>query len=268
MAKAKEEEDQRRTAEQKRLREEKDKIDREQALNSQQQGEAVKEAIDKPQRKNPIDTGRSGGIGNAISAFNQAQTAPETAAPRKEPIKLPKQPVDESRPVLENNVPVTKQSDVPVAKQPDVIPPKQQESEQEIAATVPPPEAFSSSEPIKEVSSNGTHQETVVEQPHVEEQIYSNINYENTAGSQQTAANNSAQAETAKADGDQMAFVSALVGNEETDLSEYIEDTGIKAIALYDYQATADDEISFDPNDIISHIEQAIHFKDRFLMPN
>ena len=30
---------------------------------------------------------------------------------------------------------------------------------------------------------------------------------------------------------------------------------GICAIALYDYQAMADDEISFDPNDIITNIE-------------
>merc|ERR1711913_139330 len=30
---------------------------------------------------------------------------------------------------------------------------------------------------------------------------------------------------------------------------------GISAIALYDYQAMADDEISFDPNDIITNIE-------------
>ncbi|XKL64625.1 hypothetical protein PGB90_004711 [Kerria lacca] len=32
-------------------------------------------------------------------------------------------------------------------------------------------------------------------------------------------------------------------------------DTGYKAIALYDYQASADDEISFDPDDVITHIE-------------
>merc|ERR1712059_133120 len=30
---------------------------------------------------------------------------------------------------------------------------------------------------------------------------------------------------------------------------------GISAIALYDYQAMAEDEISFDPNDLISNIE-------------
>ncbi|XP_050303020.1 src substrate cortactin isoform X2 [Anthonomus grandis grandis] len=34
-----------------------------------------------------------------------------------------------------------------------------------------------------------------------------------------------------------------------------IVDTGITAIALYDYQAAADDEISFDPDDLITHIE-------------
>ncbi|CAH1968015.1 unnamed protein product [Acanthoscelides obtectus] len=37
---------------------------------------------------------------------------------------------------------------------------------------------------------------------------------------------------------------------------EEIVDTGITAIALYDYQAAADDEISFDPDDIITHIDK------------
>lgn len=39
-------------------------------------------------------------------------------------------------------------------------------------------------------------------------------------------------------------------------LQEEIVDTGISAVALYDYQAAADDEISFDPDDLITHIEQ------------
>ena len=30
---------------------------------------------------------------------------------------------------------------------------------------------------------------------------------------------------------------------------------GVTATALYDYQAAADDEISFDPNDVITNIE-------------
>lgn len=33
------------------------------------------------------------------------------------------------------------------------------------------------------------------------------------------------------------------------------DDPGIVAYALYDYQAAADDEISFDPGDVITHIE-------------
>ncbi|KAF2905163.1 hypothetical protein ILUMI_01009 [Ignelater luminosus] len=35
-----------------------------------------------------------------------------------------------------------------------------------------------------------------------------------------------------------------------------IVDTGLTAVALYDYQAGADDEISFDPDDIITHVEK------------
>lgn len=52
--------------------------------------------------------------------------------------------------------------------------------------------------------------------------------------------------------------IDPIYQNQE-DISEYIEDTGIRAIALYDYQAAADDEISFDPDDLITHIEQVIN---------
>ena len=37
-------------------------------------------------------------------------------------------------------------------------------------------------------------------------------------------------------------------------------DEGLCAVALYDYQAAAEDEISFDPNDIISNIEMVSCF--------
>ncbi|KAL4642022.1 hypothetical protein GN956_G10575 [Arapaima gigas] len=37
--------------------------------------------------------------------------------------------------------------------------------------------------------------------------------------------------------------------------AEYGEDLGVTAVALYDYQAAGDDEISFDPDDIITNIE-------------
>ena len=44
--------------------------------------------------------------------------------------------------------------------------------------------------------------------------------------------------------------VSAAAGGEESN------ENGLVAIALYDYQAADEDEISFDPNDVITHIEQ------------
>uniref|UniRef100_A0A3Q2DFL8 Cortactin n=1 Tax=Cyprinodon variegatus TaxID=28743 RepID=A0A3Q2DFL8_CYPVA len=38
-------------------------------------------------------------------------------------------------------------------------------------------------------------------------------------------------------------------------VDKYGEDLGVTAVALYDYQAAGDDEISFDPDDIITNIE-------------
>ncbi|XP_036609288.1 src substrate cortactin-like [Trichosurus vulpecula] len=43
--------------------------------------------------------------------------------------------------------------------------------------------------------------------------------------------------------------------DKENTYDEYENDLGITAIALYDYQAAGDDEISFDPDDIITNIE-------------
>ncbi|CAH0553266.1 unnamed protein product [Brassicogethes aeneus] len=48
----------------------------------------------------------------------------------------------------------------------------------------------------------------------------------------------------------------AVEQNVEEIYSDEIVDTGLTAVALYDYQAAADDEVSFDPDDIITHIEQ------------
>ncbi|RLW10198.1 hypothetical protein DV515_00002517 [Chloebia gouldiae] len=42
---------------------------------------------------------------------------------------------------------------------------------------------------------------------------------------------------------------------EENAYDEYENELGITAIALYDYQAAGDDEISFDPDDILTNIE-------------
>lgn len=80
-AKEKEEEDSKRTAEQKRLREEKDRIDREQAQRSIN-GNSNNEGDRRSQPRTPIDTGRSGSIGNAISLFNKAEDKPIAPAQR------------------------------------------------------------------------------------------------------------------------------------------------------------------------------------------
>lgn len=42
---------------------------------------------------------------------------------------------------------------------------------------------------------------------------------------------------------------------EDYSQEDEIVDTGLSATALYDYTASADDEISFDPGDLITHIE-------------
>lgn len=71
-------------AEQKRLRENKDRVDREQALNSQQNGGGEVKGTEQQfnQPRTSIDTGRTGGIGNAISMFNRAEDKPITPAQR------------------------------------------------------------------------------------------------------------------------------------------------------------------------------------------
>ncbi len=47
-------------------------------------------------------------------------------------------------------------------------------------------------------------------------------------------------------------------GHANGDSSLADDSTGMVAVALYDYQAADEDEISFDPNDVITHIEQVI----------
>lgn len=72
-AKEKEEADSKRTAEQKKIREDKDRLDREQASKNQQNGNENGESDKRYAPKTAIDTGRTGGIGNAISMFNKSE---------------------------------------------------------------------------------------------------------------------------------------------------------------------------------------------------
>lgn len=167
--------------------------------------------------------------------------------------------------------------------QPDVIPAQHSQT------TVPPPAAFTNDfveEPIEEP------QDVIVKPP--DEQLYSNVNktvaqetniksVELINDHQQINEPQSPIKEQQQLTQEQIEHIDPIYQNQE-DLTEYIEDTGVKAVrfvvtslfydllyysiltqvAMYDYQAAADDEISFDPDDIITHIEQVIQHFDLF----
>lgn len=172
------------------------------------------------------------------------------AFPQREPIKLPKQ-VEQPKATV----------------QPDVIP-----VQAEPQISVPPPAAFKSITP----------EPNVVEQAQ-EEQIYANVPDTKTIPAAvveeappspkvapivhaQTVQPSSPEpnvepiAQNTVEEPHSLEQGDPIYQNQE-DLSEYIEDTGVKATALYDYQAAADDEISFDPDDLITHIEQVCLFE-------
>lgn len=71
--------------------------------------------------------------------------------------------------------------------------------------------------------------------------------YQEVGGQQDLAYTPEATYETTEAPGHYQA--------EDGTYAEYENDLGITATALYDYQAAGDDEISFDPDDIITNIE-------------
>lgn len=161
-------------------------------------------------------------------------------------IEIESQPI---APVVPYEQPQQIQTQHFVSQQPDVIPTQRESVQSDKFEALAPPEAFSGNE-------NGTVVENVPELVQsvpnqsaiANEQIYSNINY----------IQEEAQVKT---EGEAVNPV-ALTGNEDYDLSEYIEDTKVQALALYDYQASADDEISFDPNDLITHIERVLELNE------
>lgn len=248
LAKSSEEEARKKAEEQKRLREEKDKKDREEASKKvvvESKSEEQSNKADRP----VINTGRSGGIGNAISAFNQMQSpTSEQPVKRKEPIKIPREesstPVS-STPVVETvkETPPTAQKEVIPEPQPVEPPPTQPiEQTQNIKEPEPIEEPIYQNNDEVTVTNNGHQQEEeIVQSATVPEAITEPI-YQNNEEAAYVAP------------GQEVADNEAIYQNQE-DIAEYIEDTGIKAIALYDYQAAADDEISFDPDEIITHIE-------------
>ncbi|XP_058839822.1 src substrate cortactin-like isoform X2 [Topomyia yanbarensis] len=221
-AAAAEEETRKKAEEQKRLREEKDRKDKEEAtkrLNNVTETNEPK----KPERKGPINTGREQGVGSTISNFNkQPDAVPETI--RKEQIVLPKgdpQPVVQPDVIPTTVLPVQHQE--PVKHQ---LPAQPQEPVQ--VEEVPAQIHTFKSQPVTEPEPQPEPVPTavsVIEQPVLSQP-------------------------------EQPPQPEVMPDQEEAE--EFIlsaDNPGVQAIALYDYQAAADDEISFDPDDRITHIE-------------
>lgn len=132
---------------------------------------------------------------------------------------------------------------------------------------VPPPVEFSGGNNSNRSSSNenGNSHRQVTD---IDESLYANVE-PRTATAKTTAVEAPSVASAAAVEVTPQGLSAALDDVEENiyenaqtigggDLAECIDDTGIRAIALYDYEAAADDEISFDPEDLITHIEQVI----------
>lgn len=164
---------------------------------------------------------------------------------QKMPIELPK--ADENAaievvPVTPNTPPPTPASANSVFAQPDVIPTaglhEKRFADAADVVVAPPPVEF----------TNYSDAE-----PHVndtpEEELYANV--------QKTVSpdtvNHSAADDNVTS---KVAVEEENIYQNTPDLADCIDDTGIRAVALYDYEAAADDEISFDPDDLITHIEQ------------
>lgn len=280
LAKNSEDENRKRAEEQKRLREAKDKRDREEAAKKtvveNKPLPAAEEATKQPPAKGPrmgIVTGREGGIGNAISAFNQMQSPTKEEPPqRKEPIHIPREQAPPStEPAVKAVVEVSKPE--PVVQQKVVAPPPDLIPSIEIETVATPPEVQSPEperqqqqpqinndnkainnveEPLyqnnADIQQQQQQQEPVCKTPEPQQADKEATNTANSTAAAVTAANveqNNKTDDTAS---------EAIYANSEN-LADYIEDTHIHAIALYDYQAADDDEISFDPDDSITHIE-------------
>lgn len=253
-----------RAAEQKRLREEKDRLDRERAAKDEK---GINSQEDRPaqQRKGAIQTGREGGIGTAINRFNQPKEEAEAATtPKKQPIEIPR-----GAPLIVENNPLPSQNVIP-----DVVQQVQrQESVEKRPAEVelveephfePEPVRVVEREVEKEEERAEVQREEVVERSSV-----GNVVVEETPTTP-TMATTSAPVVVQHHVEEEVLEEQTVVAEEKEaepasgqfqslppseDLSEYIDDTGVRATALYDYQAAAEDEISFDPDDLITHIE-------------
>lgn len=244
LAKSNEEETRRRAEEQKRLREEKDKFDREEAakkviVESKNQTYSEETVDKKVHSATNIVTGRASGVGHAISAFNQMQSPTKVNVRTeacKEPIHIPR----------EHSLITEHLSNAETAR-------TSEEAAKSEKVISPPPDLI----PTIEIQNS----ETVLLEEEVALSILaeSDTNNSNQYFPEPLYQNNSEV--FLKQDAQEIVPTipdvssEAIYANSEN-LADYIEDTHIYAIALYDYQAADEDEISFDPDDMITHIEK------------
>lgn len=267
-AKTAEEEASKKAEEQKRIRAEKDKIDREQAAKQFSEGDA-KAARPLAERKGPVETGRSGGISGAISAFNQPKVE-SSPVPRKDPIVLPK---EKAKPAVAPAAQPIQPDLIPKVEEP--LPEKLQAPEEPIYQNrepSPPPQVVITKQdrPASHDSDWATEDVDQTEQfntirPNPKavaainttpaepaEHIYGNI-HDTQEPESHTNGSSSAAAASAIPKDTNTPQPEPQQQDEEIVLNP--DDPGVTAIALYDYEAAAEDEISFDPDDVITHID-------------
>uniref|UniRef100_A0A336LL60 CSON013696 protein n=1 Tax=Culicoides sonorensis TaxID=179676 RepID=A0A336LL60_CULSO len=251
-----EEEARKKTEEQRKLRAQKDQQDKEAAKKFvSSENEPVKYAT----RKSQVETGRSDGIGSAISAFNQN----ENSVPiKKDPILNAKQSVDLQEKVVESIPKVS-------APPPDIIPKSLIENESDYqtissAQSVPnsiiqniegnaEPDCYEENQwkdDAPEYGNVGTikanpnaNKKSIMEQPVIEQTTV--LEKEPVAEEEEQVYENAGILNTAV----------EMPHQQEDELVLNPDDPGVTATALYDYQAAAEDEISFDPDDLITHID-------------
>lgn len=213
-----EEEAKQRLAEQKKLREDKDKLDRDQS--AKEQGGELKEPAQsyKPQRS-AIVTGRNERISDAINVFNAPIVEDEKPIPVRQPIKIQREEIVQQI-------------------KPDIISSTEtQHSQEEVK------EMRKSFEPIVEpVPFLEPTRESLISNTVQVESALDIIESVDPGISEQELI------EQLKSDSNEEVA-------EEQQFILSPDNPGIEAQALYDYQAAADDEISFDPGDLITHIE-------------
>ncbi|CAG9810821.1 unnamed protein product [Chironomus riparius] len=316
------EETKQRAAMQKKLREEKDMKDKEQASKEKDFVTNEEPSRHKPQRK-AIVTGRNERISDVINVFNAPAPTDEYKPALKQPIKLPKedkQPVEIVKPDIisstekhvdmPEHTPVSKIAqqftksvqiqekveetpkvhEIKAQKQEEVIQvhqeiqeqhheiQEQQQVHEEPQQVHEEPQRLNKEQPqvYEQHQAYEEQQQVVQEHQQIHEeapdqhhfyedvpqqhQIYENIQQHQESPTndyqhqvqlpqqQQEVISEQELIEQLKNDNGQVEEV-----EEQFVLSP--ENPGVTAIALYDYQAAADDEISFDPDDLITHID-------------